>query len=435
MPPQPRGATEASSAGQGAAAGRGASSLRAAAATWTFFEGTSEGGPTPHSVTPREEDAAAAAAAAAEPKAQRPSSSRGDHQPLPRTQSEDAPVECFFMTELEPSEPGAEDCEPSPVSIPVHSAESTEKGMAEASGRLPWCGASDYEDEEFEASVRLPYCGAPDYEGEEFEASGRLPCSGAPDYEGEESEVGEQAANAEEAVAEDSPWESPIEVGMVDFELQASRSVSRCSQRTTSPPGTPYLIKGLRHQQRQRQREEEEEPFPDAPRRAARTVTRVTEVSEAEFQSAVETHPAPVTAAHSTSSSAGPQATVRLEVTIDHAMFLRNADWLSLSDPYCILDVHGNEPQSFQTKVIRDNLDPVWEETCEINYTFPEPLFFRIFDKDFGKRDDFLGEATLTPDHFWDAGFDGRVALSNSGNPPGQEAQLYLKVRRVPTPA
>lgn len=127
--------------------------------------------------------------------------------------------------------------------------------------------------------------------------------------------------------------------------------------------------------------------------------------------------------------------TVRLRVTIERAMNLRNADWLDLSDPYVILEIRGGETKRFRTKAIIDNLHPVWEETYEFDYTLPRQLHFAVWDKDFGKRDDFLGKATLSPDLFWNDGFEGHVVLENAGKTDGKDALLFLKVERAPGPA
>lgn len=127
--------------------------------------------------------------------------------------------------------------------------------------------------------------------------------------------------------------------------------------------------------------------------------------------------------------------TCRLRVLVKRATNLRNADWLSVSDPCCVVEIKGNERKSFRTKVIDDNLHPIWEESWDFDYTLPTGIHFSVWDKDTGRRDDFLGSATLSPEMFWRQGFDGHVVLEMSGKSGMEEAaHLYLKVERLPTP-
>ncbi|XP_058782602.1 probable ADP-ribosylation factor GTPase-activating protein AGD11 [Vicia villosa] len=66
---------------------------------------------------------------------------------------------------------------------------------------------------------------------------------------------------------------------------------------------------------------------------------------------------------------------------------------LVTSDPYVILSL-GN--QSVKTRVIKNNLNPVWNESLMLS--IPEsipPLRVIVYDKDAFKNDDFMGEAEI----------------------------------------
>jgi len=89
---------------------------------------------------------------------------------------------------------------------------------------------------------------------------------------------------------------------------------------------------------------------------------------------------------------------------IDYATDLPNADLVGKSDPYVIIsfryhDVETKELKDYQvgkTKVISNNLNPVWQETFEIDIAnLPEKpkinqLLFEVYDKDM-VGSDYLG--------------------------------------------
>ncbi|XP_047322046.1 probable ADP-ribosylation factor GTPase-activating protein AGD11 [Impatiens glandulifera] len=63
------------------------------------------------------------------------------------------------------------------------------------------------------------------------------------------------------------------------------------------------------------------------------------------------------------------------------------------SDPYVIISLGG---QSVKTRVIKNNLNPVWNE--QLMLSIPEhipPLKVLVYDKDTFKADDFMGEAEI----------------------------------------
>merc|ERR1712039_535670 len=99
----------------------------------------------------------------------------------------------------------------------------------------------------------------------------------------------------------------------------------------------------------------------------------------------------------------GPQ--VPVQVTIRSASNLRNADWIGKSDPYCLVEVaskpnptldDGKPDPRFATKVVNNELNPVWEHGVEIgHWCVGEALKFTVKDSDLIKGDDLLGEVTL----------------------------------------
>jgi len=127
---------------------------------------------------------------------------------------------------------------------------------------------------------------------------------------------------------------------------------------------------------------------------------------------------------------AGPLS-YRLRVTILKATNLINADWLSLSDPYCVLDVNGTRRLQFRTRVIDDDLYPVWNEGFEFTYEPGDELDFSVWDRDFGKRDDFLGRASINSRFFWPDGLDDYLILRDVPGNTKKECRLYLRIEAV----
>lgn len=127
---------------------------------------------------------------------------------------------------------------------------------------------------------------------------------------------------------------------------------------------------------------------------------------------------------------------IALKVTLIGATGLRNADHLpgqGLSDPYCICTIPGKSKSKFQTKVINDNLNPVWnhEEIVSV-FTPGDSLEFHVWDKDPGLTDDFLGKAKLNSSQFYPRGFSGELELQEAGK--GIRAHLLLKIEVLQDP-
>jgi len=111
-------------------------------------------------------------------------------------------------------------------------------------------------------------------------------------------------------------------------------------------------------------------------------------------------------------------ASARLQITVESACNLYNSDGVlaGKSDPYVIVEVPGQKSMKFQTEVISNELNPVWNFTGEIDgFMDGDVLRFTVMDKDtFPKPDDFLGKAELTAQDFYPNGFHGDLTLADS---------------------
>jgi len=121
--------------------------------------------------------------------------------------------------------------------------------------------------------------------------------------------------------------------------------------------------------------------------------------------------------------------TVSVKVCIDRARGLRNADWLpgtGKSDPYCIVKYKAQE--IYRTKIISDNLDPVWnEDFSKDDFISGEPLEFEVWDDDGPAGDDNLGHAVVDYEVFKGSGFSGEIQLQGAGN--GISAYVHLRIK------
>jgi len=113
----------------------------------------------------------------------------------------------------------------------------------------------------------------------------------------------------------------------------------------------------------------------------------------------------------------GEAVEVGLQVIIMEARRLRNADVVGHSDPYCMCQLRGKPSTRFSTRVIWDTSHAKWQETCKFTSCTPDDVIeFRIYDKDFGTKDDLLGSAHV-PVGPCLAGksFNGELELDNDG--------------------
>mmetsp|Transcript_100635 Transcript_100635/g.178681 ORF Transcript_100635/g.178681 Transcript_100635/m.178681 type:complete len:1014 (+) Transcript_100635:59-3100(+) len=120
-------------------------------------------------------------------------------------------------------------------------------------------------------------------------------------------------------------------------------------------------------------------------------------------------------------------------VTVISARGLRNADTgitifggTNLSDPYCVCEIVGKPEAQFKTRAIDDNLSPVWNHMGELlGYEPGNTLHFSVFDKDLGKKDDFLGQVSLLLDGPLPS-IEKELRLNDAG--VGREAYITIKV-------
>ena len=124
-----------------------------------------------------------------------------------------------------------------------------------------------------------------------------------------------------------------------------------------------------------------------------------------------------------------------LKLTIVSARGLRDADWIpgsGKSDPYCVCEIAGKpKVPKVQTKVINNNLNPVWEHDAEVSgFEQGDTLVFKVYDKDTLKSD-LLGELHLDSAQFYPQGFEGELPLADAG----KGIKAYLKLRIQPTAA
>mmetsp|Transcript_112529 Transcript_112529/g.223656 ORF Transcript_112529/g.223656 Transcript_112529/m.223656 type:complete len:1232 (-) Transcript_112529:86-3781(-) len=126
---------------------------------------------------------------------------------------------------------------------------------------------------------------------------------------------------------------------------------------------------------------------------------------------------------------------VTLSITITSAKGLRDADWVpgsGTSDPYCVCEVFGRGV-STRTKVVNNNLDPVWDHHAELAGFKPgDALVFSVFDDDLGRKTDFLGHVTVPSDKFYPGGFSGELALEEKEKVSSGSIQVKIEAGGQP---
>lgn len=121
-----------------------------------------------------------------------------------------------------------------------------------------------------------------------------------------------------------------------------------------------------------------------------------------------------------------------LRVAIRSARGLRNADWLPFtgkSDSFCQCMLVGKPHSMVETTIVRDDLDPEWnEEFVIMQYTPGDLIKFTVLDQDndYFKSPDFLGSVVLQAGHYEPDGFDGELQLEKAGH--NREAFLSVKL-------
>jgi len=157
---------------------------------------------------------------------------------------------------------------------------------------------------------------------------------------------------------------------------------------------------------------------------------------EAQSQMMAEAAQAPVVSVQQEETyvqqGVGGQA-YRVKVIVVKANGLYNADGFMAgkSDPYVICQVPGHKEKKFQTKVINNCLDPVWDHLGIIeNVLEGEPLELGVWDKDtFPKPDDFLGKVVIPSADFLYQVFDNEVMLQESKAP---NATITIRIEAEP---
>uniref|UniRef100_A0A672MF25 Multiple C2 and transmembrane domain containing 1 n=1 Tax=Sinocyclocheilus grahami TaxID=75366 RepID=A0A672MF25_SINGR len=122
----------------------------------------------------------------------------------------------------------------------------------------------------------------------------------------------------------------------------------------------------------------------------------------------------------------------QLDIMLKRGNNLAIRDRGGTSDPYVKFKIAGKEV--FRSKIIHKNLNPVWDErVCLIVDNLQEPLYFKVFDYDFGLQDDFMGSAYLHLDSLeLQRPIDVRLDLQDPHCPDQDLGSLELAVTLFP---
>lgn len=131
------------------------------------------------------------------------------------------------------------------------------------------------------------------------------------------------------------------------------------------------------------------------------------------------------------SASVGMEKCYRLFVDLKSARGLRDADSFfggGGSDPYCVCNIVGAGKAKFKTRALDNKTDPVWNESCVLgDFHKGDKLLFEVFDKDIGKKDDFLGKCEVSSQKVL-AGFDSELKLQETGMVNKKPVEAFLSV-------
>lgn len=137
-----------------------------------------------------------------------------------------------------------------------------------------------------------------------------------------------------------------------------------------------------------------------------------------------------------TPSAPGDMPTSQVEMTLS-CRDLINTDYLSKSDPYCIVYMKESWQDKYfeigRTEVIDDNLNPEWVKKFVLNYNFEvvQKLKFEVWDLD-PNGQDFLGRFETTLADI--VSFSGRQYVGNLTGGPGRNCgQIVLVTEEVTT--
>ncbi|KTG27104.1 hypothetical protein cypCar_00025768 [Cyprinus carpio] len=125
-------------------------------------------------------------------------------------------------------------------------------------------------------------------------------------------------------------------------------------------------------------------------------------------------------------------AMYQLDIVLKRGNNLAIRDRGGTSDPYVKFKIAGKEV--FRSKIIHKNLNPVWDErVCLIVDNLQVPLYFKVFDYDFGLQDDFMGSAYLYLDSLeLQRPLDVRLDLQDPHCPNQDLGSLELAVTLFP---
>lgn len=71
----------------------------------------------------------------------------------------------------------------------------------------------------------------------------------------------------------------------------------------------------------------------------------------------------------------------------------------------------------YKSKCCKETLNPRWDEEFEVPINMNCEVLFRVYDKDFGPRDDFMGDGVLSLTRLKNTYEDITIDLSGSSNP------------------
>ena len=115
-------------------------------------------------------------------------------------------------------------------------------------------------------------------------------------------------------------------------------------------------------------------------------------------------------------------------MTVRSASGLRNADWSfgrsGGSDAFCVVEVPGTD-QKFQTEVVEDSSQPVWNMTRKLKLAPEQSLLLSVLDRDVTGTE-VLGKVVISMDMILPNGFAGKLKLKESGN---AEASIDVSIR------
>lgn len=131
------------------------------------------------------------------------------------------------------------------------------------------------------------------------------------------------------------------------------------------------------------------------------------------------------------SMTLGFEKCYRLYVDLKSARGLRDADSFfggGGSDPYCVCNIVGTGKAKFKTRALDNKTDPVWNESCVLgDFHKGDKLLFEIYDKDIGKKDDFLGKCEISSQKVL-AGFENELKLQETGVVNKKPVEAFLSV-------